>query len=62
MEKALLAVILAVAVVAIVRIVRRSLAAASDSSPACAGCPFDSKCHMQDRPHLDECGGDDGGS
>jgi hypothetical protein len=61
-EKALLGVILIVAVVAIVRIVRRSLAAAADSSsPGCAGCPFESKCEMQDKPHMDGCGdpGDD---
>lgn len=58
MEKAMLAVILIVAVTALVRIVWRSMASANDPSkpPSCAGCPFTSKCEMQDQPHLDGCG------
>jgi hypothetical protein len=58
MEKVMLAVVLIVAVVALIRIVRRSIAAANDPSkaPACAGCPFGSKCEMQDQPHVDSCG------
>ena len=53
--------VLVVAVVALVRIVRRSLAAANDSSkPAgCAGCPFDSKCEMQSKPHAEACGSEE---
>lgn len=59
MEKAMLGVILIVAATALVRIVWRSIASANDPSqpPPCAGCPFTSKCDMQDRPHIDGCGG-----
>jgi hypothetical protein len=60
-EKALLGVILIVALVAIVRTVVRVMNSSDDSKPpACAGCPFDSKCEMQDKPHASECGGDGG--
>ena len=58
MEKALLAVVLIVAVVGLVRIVRNSIGAGSgpSKSPACGGCPFESKCQMQSRPHAGDCG------
>ena len=61
MEKLLLAMILVVALAVLVRTVRRSIAAAGDPSKpgGCAGCPFDSKCEMQNRPHADQCGGAD---
>jgi hypothetical protein len=60
-EKALLGVILIVAVVAIVRTVLRVVNSGDDSkSPACAGCPFDSKCAMQDKPHMNGCGSNEG--
>jgi hypothetical protein len=61
MERIVLGIILAVAVVILARIVWRSIARAGDSSdPAgCTACPFESKCEMQDRPHLDSCGSDD---
>ncbi|MFH1864828.1 MAG: hypothetical protein ABIK85_02995 [Candidatus Eisenbacteria bacterium] len=58
MEKVILGVILVVAVSVLVRIVWRSVARANDPSrpPSCGSCPFGSKCEMQDRPHIDECG------
>ena len=58
MEKIVLGVILAVAVAVLARMVWRSVARASDPTkpPSCGGCPFDSKCQMQDQPHLDGCG------
>ncbi|MCK4409954.1 MAG: hypothetical protein KAW67_07705 [Candidatus Eisenbacteria sp.] len=58
MDKVVLGVILVVAVSVLVRILWRSIARANDSSkPAsCVGCPFDSKCEMQDKPHLDRYG------
>jgi len=61
MEKIVLGVILIVAVTVLIGMVWRSIARASDpSKPAgCAGCPFDSKCEMQDKPHAGECGDTD---
>jgi hypothetical protein len=58
MEKVVLGVILVVAVAVLVRMLWRSIARANDpSKPAgCAGCPFDSKCEMQDKPHAGACG------
>ena len=58
MEKIVLGLILFVAVAVLVRILWRSLARANDASkPAgCAGCPFDSKCEMQSKPHAEACG------
>ena len=58
MQGFLLALILVVAVLVLARIVWRSVSAASDPSkpPSCAGCPFDSKCEMQDKPHVEPCG------
>jgi hypothetical protein len=58
MEKILLGVILIAAVAVLLRMLWRSIAHASDTSktPGCAGCPFDSKCQMQDRKHDDQCG------
>jgi len=60
MEKVVLGVILLVAVAVLVRILWRSIARANDpTKPAgCAGCPFGSKCEMQDKPHADACGGE----
>jgi hypothetical protein len=60
-EKSLLGVVLIIVLVAIVRSVHRSIAANADGSKpaACAGCPFDSKCEMQDKPHVNACGGDE---
>ncbi len=59
MDKVLLGVILVVAVSVLVRILWRSIARANDPSkpPSCGGCPFDSKCEMQDKPHVSEQGG-----
>jgi len=61
MEKALLGVILIIVLVAIVRSVHRAIAANADGSkpPVCSGCPFDSKCEMQSKPHMGGCGGDE---
>ena len=58
MDKVVLGVILVVAVSVLVRILWRSIARANDpsKSPACGGCPFDSKCEMQDKPHISDCG------
>ena len=58
METAILAVILVVALAVLARIVWRSVSASREGAgPAsCAGCPFNSKCAMQDRQHMDECG------
>ena len=58
MEKVVLGVILVVAVAVLVRILWRSIVRANDPSkpPSCAGCPFDSKCEMQDQPHLSNRG------
>jgi len=58
MDKVLLGVILVVAVSVLVRILWRSIARANDPSkpPSCGGCPFDSKCQMQDQPHISDCG------
>ena len=58
MDKVLLGVILVVAISVLVRILWRSIARANDSSkaPSCSGCPFDSKCEMQSRPHVGEHG------
>ncbi len=58
MDKVLLGVILVVAVSVLVRILWRSIARANDpsKSPSCGGCPFDSKCEMQDKPHVSEHG------
>ena len=58
MQELLLALILIVAIYFLVRFVWRSLSAPDDSSkpPSCAGCPFDSKCEMQDKPHVEPCG------
>ena len=59
MEKVVLGVILVAAVLVLARIVWRSVSAANDGSkpPSCSGCPFDSKCEMQDRPKMTDCGG-----
>ena len=64
MDKVLLGVMLVVAVAVLVRILWRSIARANDPSkpPACAGCPFDSKCEMQNKPHPAEWGGTADGS
>jgi hypothetical protein len=60
-EKVLLGAILIVVLVAVVRTVMRAVNSSEDSKPAgCTGCPFDSKCVMQDRPHTSECGSDEG--
>lgn len=58
MEKVVLTAILLVALAVVARIVWRTLTATRDGSksPACAGCPFDSKCAMQHREHLGSCG------
>jgi hypothetical protein len=58
MDKVVLGVILVVAVSVLVRILWRSIARANDPSkpPSCGGCPFDSKCQMQDQPHVSDCG------
>jgi hypothetical protein len=58
MDKVLLGVILVVAVSVLVRILWRSVARAKDpSKPSpCGGCPFDSKCEMQNQPHASEHG------
>ncbi len=58
MDKVLLGVILVVAVSVLVRILWKSIARANDpsKSPACAGCPFYSKCEMQNHPHVTEHG------
>ena len=58
MDKVVLGVILVVAVAVLARILWRSIARANDPSkpPSCAGCPFDSKCEMQDKPHPNESG------
>ncbi len=58
MDKVLLGVILVVAVSVLVRILWRSIARANDPSkpPSCGGCPFDSKCEMQNQPHVSEHG------
>ena len=58
MDRVLLGVIRVVAVSVLVRTLWRSIARANDPSkpPSCAGCPFASKCEMQNRPHPDECG------
>jgi hypothetical protein len=60
LEKLLLGVILVVVLAVIVRSVIRALASSERGSkpPSCAGCPFDSKCEMQDKPHADGCGSD----
>ena len=60
MEKVVLGAILLVAVAALVRMLGRSVARANDPTrPAgCGGCPFGSKCEMQDKPHVDACGGE----
>jgi len=59
-EKVVLGVILLAALMFIARLVMRAIASGTDGSkpPSCAGCPFDSKCQMQDREHLSEFGGD----
>lgn len=64
MERVVLGIILVVAVTVLARIIWRSVARASDPArpAACAGCPFDSKCEMQNKPHVDECGSDDAGT
>jgi hypothetical protein len=61
-ERLLLGIILIVVLVIILRAVRRTVARSADDSkpPACAGCPFDSKCEMQDKPHVSSCGSDAG--
>lgn len=58
MDKVVLGVILVVAVSVLVRILWRSIGRANDPSkpPSCGGCPFDSKCTMQDQPHISDCG------
>jgi len=58
MDKVVLGVILVVAVSVLVRILWRSIARANDPSkpPSCGGCPFDSKCQMQDQPHVSDGG------
>ncbi len=52
MEKFWLGVILVAAVGGLVVMLRRSVRHADDPSkpPSCAGCPFSSKCEMQDAP------------
>jgi hypothetical protein len=61
MEKVLLGAILIVVLAAIVRSVHRAITANADGSkpPSCSGCPFVSKCEMQDRPHMGGCGEDE---
>ncbi len=58
MDKVLLGVILVVAVSVLVRILWRSIGRANDPSkpPSCGGCPFDSKCEMQNKPHVSDQG------
>jgi hypothetical protein len=58
MDRVLLGVILVVAVSILVRILWRSSGRANDPSkpPSCSGCPFDSKCEMQNQPHVSDYG------
>jgi hypothetical protein len=57
MESVILIAILAGALAVLARIVWRTFAARDGSKPpTCAGCPFDSKCAMQHREHLESCG------
>ncbi|MBN2564595.1 MAG: hypothetical protein JXB46_02680 [Candidatus Eisenbacteria bacterium] len=55
MEQIVLGIILAAAVAALVWIVLRQIRRASGRTlnPSCAGCPFEPKCEMQDRQHLE---------
>jgi hypothetical protein len=60
MEKVFLGVILIIVLAAVVRTVVRVANSSKDSKPAaCAGCPFDSKCEMQDKQHMNGCGSDE---
>lgn len=56
MERFVLGAILVVAVGALVWMVVRAIRRAGEraSNPSCAGCPFEPKCEMKDRPHEQE--------
>jgi hypothetical protein len=59
-ERIILACVLLAALAVIVQSVRRALTGRGDDGkpPSCAGCPFDSKCQMQDRDRAETQGND----